>query len=208
MSPPSAFNLEVQACAHGANVARHLCGPAVRRPRVRRPDPGAAVAETIRAVIWLCDLRGFTAVGGLPRDELIGRSTDISARWRRRRREGGKSSNSSATHARDLPTGAVTGHLRCACAPQPRTGRVAEENRRREVRTCRLSTTARAACRRRHLRQYRQRDPARLHVIGPAVNLTARIELMCRQLDRQLLAVGRLCRGGWGLPGNRSGCLP
>ena len=59
------------AAAHRAHLAGYLCRAAIRRPGARGPIE-RGTGETIRAVIWLCDLRGFTGLSEtLPRETLI-----------------------------------------------------------------------------------------------------------------------------------------
>ena len=72
MTPAVAVNLEVQALRF---TARTLLETYVGRQAGARVLEGAikrGMGETIRAVIWLCDLRGFTSLSErLPRDALI-----------------------------------------------------------------------------------------------------------------------------------------
>ena len=72
MTPGVAVNLEVQALRF---TARTLLDTYVGRQAGARVLDGAikrGMGETIRAVIWLCDLRGFTSLSEkLPRDALI-----------------------------------------------------------------------------------------------------------------------------------------
>ena len=72
MIPAVGFNLEVQALRR---TARTLLDTYVGRQSGRRVLEGQiqrGTGETIRAVIWLCDLRGFTTLSEtLPRDLLI-----------------------------------------------------------------------------------------------------------------------------------------
>jgi adenylate cyclase len=72
MIPGIALNLEVQALRF---TARTLLETYVGRQAGARVLEGAikrGMGETIRAVIWLCDLRGFTSLSErLPRDALI-----------------------------------------------------------------------------------------------------------------------------------------
>ena len=71
--PAIAFHLEVAGAApHRAHLldtyVGHVSGRRVLDGQIRR-----GMNETIHAVIWLCDLRGFTALSEeLSRDELIG----------------------------------------------------------------------------------------------------------------------------------------
>jgi adenylate cyclase len=72
MTPGVAVNLEVQALRL---TARTLLDTYIGRQAGVRVLEGAikrGMGETIRAVIWLCDLRGFTSLSErLPRDALI-----------------------------------------------------------------------------------------------------------------------------------------
>ena len=72
MIPALSFNLEVQALRR---TARTLLDTYVGRQSGGRVLDGQikrGMGETIRAAIWLCDLRGFTSLSeSLPRDELI-----------------------------------------------------------------------------------------------------------------------------------------
>lgn len=72
ITPAVAVNLEVQALRL---TARTLLDTYVGRQAGARVLDGAirrGMGETIRAVIWLCDLRGFTSLSEqLPRDTLI-----------------------------------------------------------------------------------------------------------------------------------------
>jgi adenylate cyclase len=73
MVPALAFNLEVQALRRTARTlldtyVGHQSGGRVLDGQIKR-----GMGETIHAVIWLCDLRGFTALSeSMPRDDLIG----------------------------------------------------------------------------------------------------------------------------------------
>ena len=72
MTPAVASNLEIQALRR---MARTLLDTYVGRQsggRVLAGQIRRGMGETIRAVIWLSDLRGFTSLSeSLPRDELI-----------------------------------------------------------------------------------------------------------------------------------------
>jgi adenylate cyclase len=72
MMPALGFNLEVQALRR---TARTLLDTYVGRQSGGRVLDGQirrGMGETIRAAIWLCDLRGFTSLSeALPRDSLI-----------------------------------------------------------------------------------------------------------------------------------------
>ncbi len=79
--PGVAINLEVQALRL---TARTLLDTYVGRQAGARVLEGAikrGMGETIRAVVWLCDLRGFTSLSEqLPRDALIGLLNDYFGR--------------------------------------------------------------------------------------------------------------------------------
>ena len=72
MIPAVSFNLEIQALQRTARTlldtyVGRLSGGRVLEGQIRR-----GMGETIRAVIWLCDLRGFTTLSEhLPGDALI-----------------------------------------------------------------------------------------------------------------------------------------
>ena len=72
MIPAFSFNLEIQALRR---TARTLLDTYVGRQsggRVLEGQIKRGMGETIRAAIWLCDMRGFTSLSeSLPRDELI-----------------------------------------------------------------------------------------------------------------------------------------
>jgi len=193
MIPAVAFNLEVQALRR---TARTLLDTYVGRQsggRVLEGQIQRGSGETIRAVIWLCDLRAFTALSErLPRDELIdllnsyfGPMCDAVAK------EGGEILKFIGDAMLAIfPIGADAERT-CAAAlsaANQAQAALAQENLLRE-----------------HAGRPRIDYGLALHVgdvmygnigsdtrldftvIGPAVNLTARIEAMCRQLDRQLL---------------------
>src|SRR5205809_1270868 len=72
MIPAVAFNLEVQALRRTARTLLDTYVGQQSGGRVLEGQIHRGAGETIRAVIWLCDLRGFTAMSEtLPRDELI-----------------------------------------------------------------------------------------------------------------------------------------
>lgn len=193
MIPAVGFNLEVQALRR---TARTLLDTYVGRQSGGRVLDGQiqrGSGETIRAVIWLCDLRGFTSLSEeLSRDDLIdllncyfGPMCDAVAK------EGGEILKFIGDAMLAIfPIGADATQI-CAAAlsaAEQAQGALAQENARRQ-----------------RARQPRIDYGLALHVgdvmygnigsdtrldftvIGPAVNLTARIESMCRQLGRQLL---------------------
>ena len=72
MIPAVAFNLEVQALRRTARTLLDTYVGQQSGGRVLEGQIQRGSGETIRAVIWLCDLRGFTILSErLPRDELI-----------------------------------------------------------------------------------------------------------------------------------------
>jgi adenylate cyclase len=193
MIPALAFNLEVQALRR---TARTLLDTYVGRQsggRVLEGQIRRGSGETIRAVIWLCDLRGFTSLSeALPRDVLIdllnayfGPMCDAVAA------EGGEvlkfigdamlaifpiGEDAAATCARAL-----------AAAMRAQAALAAENERREEARLPRIEYGLAL-----HIGDVMYGNigsDTRLDftVIGPAVNLTARIESLCRQLGQQIL---------------------
>jgi len=72
MIPAVAFNLEVQALRRTARTLLDTYVGQQSGGRVLEGQIQRGTGETIRAVIWLCDLRGFTSLSEtLPRDALI-----------------------------------------------------------------------------------------------------------------------------------------
>ena len=193
MIPALAFNLEVQALRR---TARTLLDTYVGRQsggRVLEGQIKRGSGETIRAVICLCDLRGFTTLSErLPRDELIellnsyfGPMCDAVAEA-----EGEILKFIGDAMLAIFPIQAEAAPV-CAAALMA-AGRaqaaLADENRRRE-RAGRPRIDYGLALHVGDVMYGNIGSDTRLDftVIGPAVNLTARIESMCRQLGRQLL---------------------
>ena len=193
MIPAVAFNLEVQALRR---TARTLLDTYVGRQsggRVLEGQIQRGSGETIRAVIWLCDLRGFTNLSEqLPRDELIdllnsyfGPMCDAVAK------EGGevlKFIGDAMLAIFPVGADAVTTCRAALSAAEQAQEALAQENARRERASLPRIDYGLAL----HLGDVMYGNigsDTRLDftVIGPAVNLTARIESMCRQLGRQLL---------------------
>ena len=191
--PALAFNLEVQALRR---TARTLLDTYVGRQsggRVLEGQIQRGSGETIRAVIWLCDLRGFTSLSeSLPRDTLIdllnsyfGAMCDAVAS------EGGEVLKFIGDAILAIfPIGADrAATCRAALAAAERAqATLAEENRRRGRESLPGIDYGLAL----HVGDVMYGNigsDTRLDftVIGPAVNLTARIESLCRQLGRQLL---------------------
>lgn len=193
MIPALAFNLEVQALRR---TARTLLDTYVGRQsggRVLEGQIKRGSGETIRAVIWLCDLRGFTTLSeSLARDELIdllnsyfGPMCDAVSDA-----DGEILKFIGDAMLAIFPIQADAARV-CAAALNA-AGRaqaaLADENRRREGASQPLIDYGLAL----HVGDVMYGNigsDTRLDftVIGPAVNLTARIESMCRQLGRQLL---------------------
>ena len=191
--PALGFNLEVQALRR---TARTLLDTYVGRQsggRVLEGQIQRGSGETIRAVIWLCDLRGFTNLSeSLPRDILIdllnsyfGAMCDAVAR------EAGEvlkfigDAMLAIFPIRD--DRAATCRAALSAAEQARAALLIENKRRQEKSLPRIDYGLAL-----HVGDVIYGNigsDTRLDftVIGPAVNLTARIESLCRQLGRQLL---------------------
>ena len=193
MIPAMAFNLEVQALRR---TARTLLDTYVGRQSGGRVLDGQiqrGSGETISAVIWLCDLRGFTNLSEkLSRDGLLdllncyfGPMCDAVAK------EGGEILKFIGDAMLAIfPIGADARKTCTAALSAARQAQaaLAEENARRE-RERRPRIDYGLALHVGDVMYGNIGSDTRLDftVIGPAVNLTARIESMCRQLGRQLL---------------------
>jgi adenylate cyclase len=193
MIPAIAFNLEVQALRR---TARTLLDTYVGRQsggRVLEGQIRRGTGETIPAVIWLCDLRGFTSLSeNLPGDVLIdllnsyfGSMCDAVAA------QGGEILKFIGDAMLAIfPIGSdpqATCHAALRAAGHAQSSLI-EENRRRENLDLPRIEYGLAL----HLGDVLYGNigsDTRLDftVIGPAVNLTARIEAMCPQLGRSLL---------------------
>ena len=147
--------------------------------------------ETIKAAIWLCDLRGFTAMAERqPRDRMIACLNDYFDRM----------ATPVKHHGGEILK--FIGDAMLAVFPL-------DEDRACE-RALAAATDARAAMRRWNAERQEQGDKAlnfgiALHagdvmygnigtadrldftIIGPAVNMTSRMERLCRRLDLDLL---------------------
>jgi adenylate cyclase len=188
-----AFNLEIQALRR---TARTLLDTYVGRQsggRVLEGQITRGSGETIRAVIWLCDLRGFTNLSEtLPRDALIdllnvyfGPMCDAVAS------QGGEvlkfiGDAMLAIFPIEADAAAICGKALIA-AERAKVALSAENRRRTEAGLPRIEYGLAL-----HVGDVMYGNigsDTRLDftVIGPAVNLTARIESMCRQLSRQIL---------------------
>jgi adenylate cyclase len=204
MIPAIGFNLEVLALRR---TARTLLDTYVGRQsggRVLEGQIQRGTGETIRAVIWLCDLRDFTNLSeALPRDALIdllncyfGPMCDAVAK------QGGEilkfigdAMLAIFPIGEDPPATCRAALIAAARAEAA----LVEENRRRDNEGLRRIEYGLAL----HVGDVMYGNigsDTRLDftVIGPAVNLTSRIESMCRQLGRPLLlssdfvSVGRI----------------
>jgi adenylate cyclase len=202
MIPAVAFNLEVQALRR---TARTLLDTYVGRQsggRVLEGQIQRGAGETIRAVIWLCDLRGFTNLSEtLPRDALIdllncyfGPMCDAVAA------QGGEILKFIGDAMLAIfPIGSDAAQT-CAAAlraaEQAQTA-LSKENQRRQGSGLPQIEYGLAL----HVGDVLYGNigsDTRLDftVIGPAVNLTARIESMCRQLGRPLLLSSNFVEAG------------
>jgi adenylate cyclase len=208
--PAVAFNLEVQALRRTARTLLDTYVGQQSGGRVLEGQIQRGSGETIRAVIWLCDLRGFTSLSEkLPRDELIdllncyfGPMCDAVAK------EGGEILKFIGDAM--LAIFPIGEDVCCRLACRRRcAGRVG--GRKPAPRKCAPAAhrlRPRAACRRRHVRQYRQRYPARLHRdrARGQFDLAHRIDVPATRPPD--IAVGRLCRGGWACRAIARGICP
>ena len=213
MIPAVAFNLEVQALRR---TARTLLDTYVGRQsggRVLEGQIRRGAGETIRAVIWLCDLRGFTSLSEtLPRDALIdllnsyfGPMCDAVAA------EGGeilKFIGDAMLAIFPIGEDAVQTCVAALRAAQRAQAELALENERRAKSALSQIDYGLAL----HIGDVMYGNigsDTRLDftVIGPAVNLTARIESLCRQLGRPLLLSSDFA-GACGSPTQSVGRFP
>jgi adenylate cyclase len=193
MIPAVAFNLEVQALRRTARTLLDTYVGQQSGGRVLEGQIQRGTGETIAAVIWLCDLRGFTSLSEtLPRDALIdllncyfGPMCDAVA-------ENGGEILKFIGDAM-LAIFPIEGDARRACraaleAARKAEAALAEENLRRQQSGAARIDYGLAL----HIGDVIYGNigsDTRLDftVIGPAVNLTARIESMCKELKRSLL---------------------
>jgi adenylate cyclase len=200
--PAFAFNLEVQALRRTARTLLDTyvgpqSGGRVLEGQIRRGS-----GETVRAVIWLCDLRGFTGLSErLERDVLIdllncyfGPMSDAVFE------QGGETLKFIGDAMLAIFPVAADAAETCGAAlaaAERAQAALAEENARRE----RLNLTRIEYGLALHVGDVMYGNigsDTRLDftVIGPAVNLTARIESMCQQLGRKLLLSSDFVRAG------------
>jgi adenylate cyclase len=202
MIPAIAFNLEIQALRRTARtlldtyVGQHTGG------RVLDGQITRGSGETIRAVIWLSDLRGFTSLSeSLPRDTLIellnayfGPLCDAVLK------HGGEVLKFIGDAMLAIFPIEADGAKTCNAALEAAelaAAALAEENQRRAAASLPRIDYGLAL----HVGDVMYGNigsDTRLDftVIGPAVNLTARIESMCRTLSRQLLLSSDFVRMG------------
>ncbi len=191
--PAFAFNLEIQALRR---TARTLLDTYVGRQASGRVLDGQiqrGMGETIRAVIWLCDLRGFTGLSErLPRDALI----DMLNSYFGPMCDGVENAGGEVLKfigdamlaifpVADDPAPACRQALAAAANA---SAAVAVTNRQRVAAALPPINYGIAL----HLGEVMYGNiggDTRLDftVIGPAVNLTARIESLCGELRRPLL---------------------
>ena len=191
--PALAFNLEVQALRRTARTlldtyVGRQSGGKVLEGQIRR-----GTGETIRAVIWLCDLRGFTDLSErLSRDTLIdllncyfGPMCDAVAAG------GGEvlkfiGDAMLAIFPIHADPASICGAA--LTAAERAQAALIKENERRELEGL-PGINYGLALHAGDVMYGNIGSDTRLDftVIGPAVNLTARIESMCRTLGRQLL---------------------
>jgi adenylate cyclase len=206
MIPAVAFNLEVQALRRTARTLLDTYVGQQSGGRVLEGQIQRGTGETIRAVIWLCDLRGFTNLSeALSREVLIdllncyfGPMCDAVAS------QGGEILKFIGDAMLAIfPIGQDTANdtgktCRAALIAAERAqSALGEENERRGKAGLPRIEYGLAL----HLGDVMYGNigsDTRLDftVIGPAVNLTARIESMCRQLGRQLLLSSEFVKSG------------
>jgi adenylate cyclase len=206
MIPAVAFNLEVQALRRTARTLLDTYVGQQSGGRVLEGQIQRGTGETIRAVIWLCDLRGFTNLSeALSREVLI----DLLNCYF------GPMCDAVASQGGEILK--FIGDAMLAIFP------IGQDTANDTAKTCQAALIAaeraQAALREENERRGRAGLPRieyglALHlgdvmygnigsdtrldftVIGPAVNLTARIESMCRELGRQLLLSSEFVKAG------------
>src|ERR1700726_636680 len=206
MIPAVAFNLEVQVLRRTARILLDTYVGVQSGGRVLEGQIQRGTGETIWAVIWLCDLRGFTNLSeALSRELLI----DLLNCYF------GPMCDAVASQGGEILK--FIGDAMLAIFP---TG---QDTANDAAKTCRAALIAaeraQAALREENERRGKAGLPRieyglALHlgdvmygnigsdtrldftVIGPAVNLTARIESMCRELGRQLLLSSDFVKAG------------
>jgi len=193
MIPALAFNLEVQALRRTARTLLDTYVGQQSGGRVLDGQIQRGTGETIRAVIWLCDLRGFTNLSEiLSRDTLIDLLNCYFGPMCDAVTEAGGEVLKFIGDAMlaIFPVGEDAAGV-CAAAlsaAQRAQAALAGENNSREAGGLPRIDYGLAL----HVGDVMYGNigsDTRLDftVIGPAVNLTARIESLCRQLGRQIL---------------------
>jgi adenylate cyclase len=191
--PALAFNLEVQALRRTARTLLDTYVGPQSGGRVLEGQIRRGTGETIRAVIWLCDLRGFTDLSErLSRDTLIDLLNCYFGPMCEAVAAGGGEVLKFIGDAMlaIFPIEADPGPIcrTALTAAECAQAALAKENERREPEGLPRIDYGLAL----HVGDVMYGNigsDTRLDftVIGPAVNLTARIESMCRTLGRQLL---------------------
>jgi adenylate cyclase len=193
MIPALAFNLEVQALRRTARTLLDTYVGQQSGGRVLDGQIQRGTGETIRAVIWLCDLRGFTNLSEiLSRDTLIDLLNCYFGPMCDAVTEAGGEVLKFIGDAMlaIFPVGEDAAGV-CAAAlsaAQRAQAALAGENSSRDAAGLPRIDYGLAL----HVGDVMYGNigsDTRLDftVIGPAVNLTARIESLCRQLGRQIL---------------------
>jgi adenylate cyclase len=166
-----AIIVEVQSTRR---IARHLMDTYVGHRTGERVLSGAitrGAAQTLRAVIWFCDLRGFTALAdSLPRDRLIAMLNDyFEAMVAAVVSEGGEALKFMGDGLLAIFELGADEEPQQRCAAALRAANTAsEKNRDAKYRAARggragNSLRPRTAPGRSELRQYRRAEPARFH---------------------------------------------
>ena len=193
MVPALAFNLEVQALRRTARTlldtyVGHQSGGRVLDGQIKR-----GMGETIHAVIWLCDLRGFTALSeSLPRDQLI----EMLNQYFGPMCDAVEANNGEVLKFIGdamLAIFPIVGDAASSCSnglAAARTAReaIADENRRRaDAGLPRIEYGIALHVGDVMYGNIGSKTRPDFTVIGPAVNLSARIETLCGKLGRPLL---------------------
>jgi adenylate cyclase len=200
MTPAVAVNLEIQALKR---MARTLLDTYVGRQsggRVLGGQIRRGMSETIRSVIWLSDLRGFTTLSeSLPRDELL----DLLNRYfgpmcDAVEANGGevlKFIGDAMLAIFPVEPDAVSACRSALAAAQTAEAVIEKENRQRAAEG-KMQIRYGLALHVGDVMYGNIGGDARLDftVIGPAVNLTSRIESMCKSLDRSPLLSAEFAR--------------
>jgi adenylate cyclase len=214
VTPGVAVNLEVQALRF---TTRTLLDTYIGRQAGARVMEGAirrGMGETIRAVIWLCDLRGFTSLSEqLPRDTLIELLNDYFGRMCAALDAGG---GEVLKFVGDALLGIFPIHDEDPAAVCGRA-LAAAENARKALAGYNADRNGTGAPPIEYGVALHIGDVMygniggenRLDftVIGPAVNLAARIEGLCRDLGRPVLLSDDFVAAS-GLPADHLGTFP